>query len=77
MDKNYEAAMERPSMNYEVQVREIHNLIDNLENKVEHISLRTEMKDAGNAPKEIKPALNTALDEVITRLYTVVNRIQN
>lgn len=68
--------VERKPLMCEEQVSDIFNLIDRLEDKVRHISLTGDLRD-GNTPKEIKPALNHMLDEVIERLSGVVNRIQN
>lgn len=68
--------VERKPLMCEEQVREILNLIDRLEDKVRHISLTSDLRVA-DTPEVIKPALNNMLDEVINRLTTVVNNIQN
>lgn len=77
MDRNYEEVVqERPQLQYESQIKEIHSIIDSLENKVQHISLHGGAK-SGTETTEIKPDLNLALDEVIRRLYRVVSDIHN
>ncbi len=69
--------VERSPLMCEQQISEIFSLISRLEDKVRHISLMSELRDGNNKPREIKPALNTMLDEVIERLGEVVGRIQN
>ena len=78
MNGNYNetCVVDRKPLQYEEQVSQMLNLIDRLEDKVRHISLANDLRD-GNTSKEIKPALNSMLDEVIERLTRAVNNIQN